>query len=128
MTTPVRVLHIAAACTSLGGLTYARAVLWPALDRLPPAARADFLAVVMRRFIARNTTSLGSPLIQDDGLAIEVAHPFPRHDDAMPIKCRNLAVERVDASAPPAMDPPRRPATIRVGTLRTGSESSLKAS
>ena len=50
MTTPVRVLHIAAACTSLGGLTYARAVLWPALDRLPPAARADFLAVVMRRF------------------------------------------------------------------------------
>ena len=46
----VRVLHIAAACTSLGGLVYARAVLWPALGRLPPAARDGFLAVVMRRF------------------------------------------------------------------------------
>lgn len=26
------------------------------------------------------------------------------HDDAMSIKCRNLTVERVDASAPPAME------------------------
>jgi uncharacterized membrane protein len=46
----VRVLHIAAACTSLGGLVYARAVLWPALARLPAIERDGFLAVVMRRF------------------------------------------------------------------------------
>ena len=46
----VRVLHIAAACTSLGGLFYARVVLWPALARLPPAERDAFLNAVMRRF------------------------------------------------------------------------------
>lgn len=46
----VRVLHIAAACTSLGGLVYARAVLWPALPHLPAAERGAFLAVVLRRF------------------------------------------------------------------------------
>ena len=50
MTTLVRVLHVAAACTSLGGLFYARAVLWPALARLPANERADLLGVVMRRF------------------------------------------------------------------------------
>jgi uncharacterized membrane protein len=50
MTPLVRVLHIAAACTSLGGLVYARAVLWPALARLPAVEREAFLAVVMRRF------------------------------------------------------------------------------
>jgi hypothetical protein len=50
MTPLVRVLHIAAACTSLGGLVYARAVLWPALARLPVAQRNEFLAVVIRRF------------------------------------------------------------------------------
>jgi uncharacterized membrane protein len=46
----VRVLHIAAACTSLGGLVYARAVLWPALARLPAVERESFLTAVMRRF------------------------------------------------------------------------------
>jgi hypothetical protein len=46
----VRVLHIAAACTSLGGLVYARAVLWPALPRLPAVERERFLAAVVRRF------------------------------------------------------------------------------
>jgi uncharacterized membrane protein len=50
MTPLVRVLHIAAACTSLGGLVYARAVLWPALARLPGAERDVFLAAVVRRF------------------------------------------------------------------------------
>jgi len=50
MTPLVGMLHIAAACTSLGGLVYARAVLWPALARLPAAERDGFLAVVMRRF------------------------------------------------------------------------------
>jgi hypothetical protein len=45
-----RVLHIAAACSSFGGLLYARVVLWPALRQLPPEARGPFLASVMRRF------------------------------------------------------------------------------
>ena len=34
-----RVLHIAATCTSLGGLFYARMVLWPNLDKLPEDIR-----------------------------------------------------------------------------------------
>jgi len=50
VTPVVRVLHIAAACTSLGGLVYARAVLWPALARLPAVEREGFLAAVVRRF------------------------------------------------------------------------------
>jgi hypothetical protein len=45
-----RVLHVAAACTSFGGLLYARAVLWPALRQLPHQARGPFLAAVVRRF------------------------------------------------------------------------------
>lgn len=46
----LRVLHIAATCTSLGGLFYARAVLWPALEVLPEPARAIFLRRAIRRF------------------------------------------------------------------------------
>ena len=45
-----RVLHIAATCTSLGGLFYARMVLWPALDILPAAERESFLSQAIRRF------------------------------------------------------------------------------
>jgi uncharacterized membrane protein len=45
-----RVLHIAAACSSFGGLLYARAVLWPALRGLPAASREPLLASAMRRF------------------------------------------------------------------------------
>lgn len=45
-----RVLHIAATCTSLGGLVYARAVLWPSLALLPEAERERFLAAAIRRF------------------------------------------------------------------------------
>lgn len=45
-----RVLHIAATCTSLGGLFYARMVLWPALDLLPDPEREKFLAGAIRRF------------------------------------------------------------------------------
>ncbi|HYE15713.1 MAG TPA: hypothetical protein VD968_14820 [Pyrinomonadaceae bacterium] len=45
-----RVLHIAATCTSLGGLFYARAVLWPTLGRLPAGEREEFLAAAVRRF------------------------------------------------------------------------------
>ena len=45
-----RVLHIAATCTSLGGLFYARMVLWPALDLLPAGERERFLRRAIRRF------------------------------------------------------------------------------
>lgn len=45
-----RVLHIAATCTSLGGLFYARMVLWPTLDLLPGAERENFLTNAIRRF------------------------------------------------------------------------------
>ena len=45
-----RVLHIAATCTSLGGLFYARMVLWPTLDVLPDPQREVFLHSAMRRF------------------------------------------------------------------------------
>lgn len=46
----LRVLHIAATCTSLGGLVYARAVLWPSLALLPEGERERFLAAAIRRF------------------------------------------------------------------------------
>lgn len=45
-----RVLHIAATCTSLGGLFYARMVLWPSLDKLPEVERDIFLKEAIRRF------------------------------------------------------------------------------
>lgn len=45
-----RVLHIAATCTSLGGLFYARMVLWPSLDLLTGDQRETFLAGAIRRF------------------------------------------------------------------------------
>ncbi len=45
-----RVLHIAATCTSLGGLFYARMVLWPTLDRLSAAEREVFLSAAIQRF------------------------------------------------------------------------------
>jgi uncharacterized membrane protein len=46
----IRVLHIAATCTSLGGLFYARAVLWPALELLAAGERERFLRRAIRRF------------------------------------------------------------------------------
>lgn len=45
-----RVLHIASTCTSLGGLFYARLVLWPTLDTLTEPDRERFLAQAIRRF------------------------------------------------------------------------------
>jgi uncharacterized membrane protein len=45
-----RVLHIAATCTSLGGLFYARMVLWPTLDTLTSPERENFLSQAVRRF------------------------------------------------------------------------------
>ena len=45
-----RVLHIAATCTSLGGLFYARMVLLPSLDKLQTAEREMLLTTAIRRF------------------------------------------------------------------------------
>jgi len=45
-----RVLHIAATCTSLGGLFYARYVLWPTLPQLPASEREPFLRAMIRRY------------------------------------------------------------------------------
>lgn len=45
-----RVLHVAATCTSLGGLTYARFVLLPNLELVPEPQRATFLAKMIRRY------------------------------------------------------------------------------
>lgn len=45
-----RVLHIAATCTSLGGLFYARMVLWPTLPLLPAPERDSFLRASIRRY------------------------------------------------------------------------------
>jgi uncharacterized membrane protein len=45
-----RVLHIAATCTSLGGLFYARLVLWPTLPQLPASEREAFLRAMIRRY------------------------------------------------------------------------------
>jgi len=52
------VLHIAATCTSLGGLFYARAVLWPSLPSLPEHEREVFLAIMIRRFAAIKWTGV----------------------------------------------------------------------
>ena len=45
-----RVLHIASTCTSLGGLFYARMVLWPTLELLTVPERERFLTSAIRRF------------------------------------------------------------------------------
>ena len=45
-----RVFHIAATCTSLGGLFYARMVLWPSLAGLPADRREEFVQAAVRRF------------------------------------------------------------------------------
>jgi len=45
-----RVLHIAATCTSLGGLFYARMVLWPLVAELPESEREPILQAAIKRF------------------------------------------------------------------------------
>jgi uncharacterized membrane protein len=44
------VLHIAATCTSLGGLFYARMVLIPNLQYVPEPARETYLAKMIKRY------------------------------------------------------------------------------
>ncbi len=54
-----RVLHIASTCTSLGGLFYARMVLWPSLDSLPENLRNNFLKTAIRYFATIKWTGVG---------------------------------------------------------------------
>jgi uncharacterized membrane protein len=44
------ILHIAATCTSLGGLFYSRMVLLPSLQHLPEALRIEYLNKIIKRF------------------------------------------------------------------------------
>ena len=46
----IRVLHIAATCTSLGGLFYSRMVLVPNLIHVPSEHREKYLAKMIKRF------------------------------------------------------------------------------
>lgn len=44
------ILHIAATCTSLGGLFYSRMVLLPNMESVPVEAREMYLSKMIRRF------------------------------------------------------------------------------
>lgn len=44
------ILHIAATCTSLGGLVYSRLVLLPNLKYVPESARENYLNQMIKRF------------------------------------------------------------------------------
>jgi uncharacterized membrane protein len=59
VTALVRVLHVAATCTSLGGLAYARLVLLPSLAVLPEGVRERFVASILRRFAWIKWTGVG---------------------------------------------------------------------
>ena len=76
-----RVLHIAATCTSLGGLFYARMVLLPSLQVLAEPERAVFLAQVIRRFAYIKWTGVTvvavTGVIQRMQVYPHVSHPQP---------------------------------------------------
>ncbi|QQS28413.1 MAG: hypothetical protein IPM47_16340 [Sphingobacteriales bacterium] len=44
------ILHIAATCTSLGGLFYSRMVLLPNMKYVPDEARDEYLDIMIKRF------------------------------------------------------------------------------
>jgi uncharacterized membrane protein len=70
-----RVLHIAATCTSLGGLFYARTVLLPTVRGLPPERREEILSEAIRRFATIKWT--GVTLVASTGL-IQWLSTYPR--------------------------------------------------
>jgi uncharacterized membrane protein len=70
-----RVLHIAATCTSLGGLFYARIVLLPSLQVLAEPERGVFLAQVIRRFAYIKWT--GVTVVALTGV-IQWLHTYPQ--------------------------------------------------
>ena len=70
-----RVLHIAATCTSLGGLFYARIVLLPSLQMLSEPERGVFLGQVIRRFAYIKWT--GVTVVAVTGV-IQWMHTYPQ--------------------------------------------------
>jgi hypothetical protein len=80
----VRVLHIAATCTSLGGLVYARAITLPVVRALPSPARETALADAIRRFAYVKWT--GVAVVALTGFA-QMAHTLP----SVPDRARYLA-------------------------------------
>jgi uncharacterized membrane protein len=69
-----RVLHIAATCTSLGGLFYARTVLLPSLPTLAEPERGIFLNQAIRRFAYIKWT--GVTVVAVTGV-IQWLHTYP---------------------------------------------------
>ena len=69
-----RVLHIAATCTSLGGLFYARTVLLPSLQTLSEPQRGIFLKYAIRRFAYIKWT--GVAVVAITGM-IQWLHTYP---------------------------------------------------
>jgi len=69
-----RALHIAATCTSLGGLFYARMVLMPNLQYINPADRPKFLSKMIKRYSYIKWT--GIAIIAITGV-IQLARIFP---------------------------------------------------
>jgi uncharacterized membrane protein len=70
-----RVLHIAATCTSLGGLFYARTVLLPSLPTLAEPERGIFLTQAIRRFAYIKWT--GVTVVAVTGV-IQWLHTYPQ--------------------------------------------------
>ena len=69
-----RVFHIAATCTSLGGLFYARTVLLPSLQMLGEPERGLFLKQAIRRFAYIKWT--GVAVVAITGI-IQWLHTYP---------------------------------------------------
>jgi uncharacterized membrane protein len=69
-----RVLHIAATCTSLGGLFYARVVLLPALAIVAEPSRTQLLRQTIRRYAYVKWT--GVTVVAVTGV-IQWLHTFP---------------------------------------------------
>lgn len=55
----MHVLHIAGTCTSLGGLFYARMVLWPNMRYIPAEAREQYLRKMINRYAWIKWTGIG---------------------------------------------------------------------
>jgi len=69
-----RVLHIAATCTSLGGLFYARTVLLPSLETLSGPERGLFLNQAIRRFAYIKWSGVATVAITG---VIQWVHTYP---------------------------------------------------
>ncbi len=87
----LRLLHILAAITAVGGSIFARFALWPAIEQLPESQRAGFHDAVRRRFARLVQLSILFLLVTGlinfvlflreqgvgAGMARGVSHPLP---------------------------------------------------